>query len=121
MKSITARVINEIFINNLIKISVSYHAGTSSLTYAYGTPNHIVNLFSQYKIPFKLGGNDNNDLENIVNQYYNGNVDNLTSNESTEPPDNKALEGTEAFNQNYQPRLSIFQTRAKNSNTRLEK
>lgn len=96
MNTITARTINEIFINNLIKISVSLHAGTSSLTYAYGTPNHLIQLYSHFKIPFKQAGSDLalNDLsDKIINRYYNGEVDQLPFNQSTEPPDNKTLEG----------------------------
>lgn len=92
MNTITARVINEIFIRNLIKISFSLHAGTSSLTYAYGTPNHIINLYSTYRIPFNLERSPNSEITNVINQYYIGNVDNLPSNQSTESPDNTALE-----------------------------
>ena len=95
MNSITARTINEIFINNLIKISVSIHAGTSSLTFAYGTPNHIINLNADFIIPFDQNNSNTSpfDISKKINSYYNGEVDNLTSNESTEPPDNQTLEG----------------------------
>lgn len=96
MNTITARTINEIFIHNLIKISVSLHAGTSSLTYAYGTPNHLIKLYPQYKIPFLKGhdlSSSNDYMKTIINKYYNGEVDNLPFNESTEAPDNTALKG----------------------------
>ena len=95
MSTISARTINEIFINNLIKISVSLHAGTSSLTYAYGTPNHLIKLSPQYRIPF--GIKDGQMINSIIDQYYNGSLDNLPYNEATEPPDNIALEGINYF------------------------
>lgn len=41
METIGARVINEIFIHHLIQLSLSLHGGEESLTYPYGTPNHI--------------------------------------------------------------------------------
>lgn len=92
MNTITARTINEIFIHNLIKVSISLHAGTSSFTYAYGTPNHLTQLYSQFKIPFQSDLNNGN-TRNIINEYYNGDVDNLPFNESSEAPDNTVLEG----------------------------
>lgn len=41
METIGARVINEIFIHHLIQLSLSLHGGEESLTYPYGTPNHV--------------------------------------------------------------------------------
>jgi hypothetical protein len=88
MKTISARTINEIFINNLIRMSISIHGGTSSLTYAYGTPNHLINLNQKYKLPLKLKDNMNYE---VLENYYSGRLDH-TNNESTEAPDNQILE-----------------------------
>ena len=96
MKTITARTINEIFINNLIKISVSLHAGTSSLTYAYGTPNHLKDLSNYFKIPFKYHNSKmalNELSDSIIMRYYEGELDNLSYNQATESPDDKTLVG----------------------------
>lgn len=102
MNTITARTINEVFIHNLIKISISLHAGTSSFTYAYGTPNHLTQLYSQFKIPFKGVRNNSNEFtRNIINEYYNGDVDNLPFNESSESPDNITLEGIIIFKKSW--------------------
>lgn len=42
METIGARVINELYINHLFSVALTLHGGTESLTYAYGTPNHLV-------------------------------------------------------------------------------
>lgn len=122
MNTITARTINEVFIHNLIKVSISLHAGTSSFTYAYGTPNHLTQLYPQFKIPFKNGnGNSNEFTRNIINGYYNGDVDNLPFNESSESPDNYALEGILLYKKSWQHLLCTFQINSKTFNIQLEK
>ncbi len=42
METIGARVVNELYINHLFSLALSLHGGTESLTYPYGTPNHII-------------------------------------------------------------------------------
>jgi len=41
MESIGARVVNELYLSHMFSLGLSLHAGTESLTYPYGTPNHI--------------------------------------------------------------------------------
>lgn len=52
MITIGARVINELYINNLFLLALSLHGGTESLTYPYGTPNHLQSR-NIPKIPMK--------------------------------------------------------------------
>jgi hypothetical protein len=85
MNTITARTVNEIFINNLIRFSLSIHGGTSSLTYAWGTPNHLTHLKPEHKI------NKKTDNPKILESFYQGKFDEI-DNESTESPDNTGLQ-----------------------------
>jgi hypothetical protein len=88
MQTISARTINEIFSNNLIRLSISIHGGTSSLTYSYGTPNHIQNLNEKFKLPIKSKGN----FKEVLEDYYSGKLDESRE-KSTISPDDKALAG----------------------------
>ena len=42
MRTIGARVVNELFISHLFSLSLTLHGGTESLTYPFGSPNHLV-------------------------------------------------------------------------------
>jgi len=41
METIGARLVNELFIDHVFSLALSLHGGTESLTYPYGTPNHL--------------------------------------------------------------------------------
>jgi hypothetical protein len=81
MLTITARTINEIFTNYLIRFSLSIHSGASSVTFPYGTPNHL---------KFNKINKDEIDSE-LLEEFYNSKFDNII-NDSTESPDNTAHE-----------------------------
>ena len=40
MRSITARSLNEVWRNHLFQIAVTFHGGTESISYEWGSPNH---------------------------------------------------------------------------------
>jgi hypothetical protein len=41
MRSISARVVNELFLNHIFSLAFTIHGGTESLTYPWGAPNHF--------------------------------------------------------------------------------
>jgi len=95
-KTITARSVNEIFINNLIKIFLSLHGGISNLTYAYGTPNHFTNIDNNLRITEELK-RDENRLMKVINYYYDGKLDSFDDLETNNSPDQKILESNKTF------------------------
>jgi|LauGreDrversion4_2_1035121.scaffolds.fasta_scaffold193259_1 hypothetical protein len=42
MNTIAARVIYKLFVNNLFVTSITFHGGTNSITYPWGSLNHIL-------------------------------------------------------------------------------
>ncbi len=40
MQTITARIVNELFRRHLFRLAVTFHGGTKSISYEWGTPNH---------------------------------------------------------------------------------
>jgi hypothetical protein len=90
MLTITARTINEIFINNLIRFSLSIHGGTSSLTYAWGTLNHLTHLLTKFKLPYEKNKNNSTNVDEIIESYYSGKFDDI-DNESYLSPDDSGL------------------------------
>lgn len=64
MESIGARLVNELFIDHTFSLALSLHGGTESLTYPYGTPNHL-KTDTIPKIPFRI--NSSSDKLKIEN------------------------------------------------------
>jgi hypothetical protein len=97
--TIGARVINELYLTHIFTISLSLHGGTESLTYPYGTPNHI-NDAKLPKVPMNYNSYNSTTLEatplenadNIANYYKTMNSEQITG-ESTEAPDLQGLIG----------------------------
>ena len=92
METIGARVVNELYINHLFSIALSLHGGTESLTYPYGTPNHMKNSHVE-KIPMnykivngKIKSEPGKSAEKFASKYKTGSFDYLTG-QSTNPPD----------------------------------
>lgn len=69
MQTIGARVVNEIFIKYSPVLSLSLHGGSESLTYPYGTPNHLKNS-PKIKLNYTLSNN----LSDIKNTSNNSNI-----------------------------------------------
>ena len=42
MQTITARVVNELFRTHLFRLAITFHGGTKSISYEWGTPNHKI-------------------------------------------------------------------------------
>jgi hypothetical protein len=42
MQTITARVVNELFRSHLFRLAITFHGGTTSVSYEWGSPNHKV-------------------------------------------------------------------------------
>lgn len=105
METIGARVVNELYINHLFSLALSLHGGTESLTYPYGTPNHMLGS-STPKIPMtyliqngkaSIDGSKISDLaKRQAEQYRKGTYD-MISGKSSESPDNNALKGKNNF------------------------
>ncbi len=101
METIGARVVNELYINHLFSLALSLHGGTESLTYPYGTPNHMIGS-SAPKIPMTYqiqNGKaivDNTkvteQIEQMAKQFRKGTYD-MINGKSSESPDNNALKG----------------------------
>ncbi len=102
METIGARVVNELFTHHLFSLSLSLHGGTESLTYPYGTPNHLKSnqvpkLTEYYNKP---GPNERfqvretkdtpHKLMEKINKYRSGKYD-LQEGESTNAPDFNAI------------------------------
>ena len=99
MQTIGARVINELFLKYNFILSLSLHGGTQSLTYAYGTPNHIngnevIEMnYSPIKENKMLGKKVKNISLKIAKQYRNGEYEEASnSRKSNNPPDLYALQ-----------------------------
>ena len=100
MQTVGARVINEIFIHHMIQLALSLHGGTESLTYPYGTPNHIKSNFinkisvnyetlkNKTVIP-KFGAN----AQKEVNLFQQGQFEYFSSpgSKSLNPPDHTSI------------------------------
>jgi hypothetical protein len=98
MESIGARVVNELFINHMFSLALSLHGGTESLTYPYGTPNHIQKTHIP-KLPIyyseingKLNVNVHKDAKKLVKQFRRGTYEMIVG-KSTNPPDLNAIKG----------------------------
>ncbi len=98
METIGARVVNELYINHLFSLALSLHGGTESLTYPYGTPNHMQGNKTP-KIPIKYTQDENGNLKfdsshpdilSITKKYRTGLFD-MVQGKSSESPDNNAL------------------------------
>lgn len=104
METIGARVVNELYINHLFSLALSLHGGTESLTYPYGTPNHMIGNITP-KIPMKYTSEDGNltpinrkesQILNLVKKYRTGKYD-MINGKSSESPDNNTLRGKSIF------------------------
>ncbi len=42
MQTIGARLVNELYISHLFSLALTLHGGTESLTYPFGSPNHLI-------------------------------------------------------------------------------
>jgi len=101
METIGARVVNELYINHLFSLALSLHGGTESLTYPYGTPNHMMGSAAP-KIPVTYliengkasvdGSKTTDQAIQIAKQYRKGSFD-MINGISSESPDNNALKG----------------------------
>jgi len=89
-QTISARSINEVFINNMIRISLSIHGGTSSVTYAYGTPNHLAHIDDSYRIT-QDSKKDVNTLKKVLQIYYSGRLEETDDLLTYDAPDQSAL------------------------------
>ncbi len=90
MKTIGARVVNELFLKYMFSLALTLHGGEESLTYSYGAPNHIQN---KPKIPmmYKVGKNrklvsqptklTKKAIKKLIDK------DGLNNGKSTNPPD----------------------------------
>ena len=67
MRTIGARVVNELFISHLFSLSLTLHGGTESLTYPFGSPNH---LLESKPIPVNYIRDKNGKV--ISSEYKNG-------------------------------------------------
>jgi hypothetical protein len=96
METIGARVVNELYLNHLFSLSLSMHGGTESLTYPYGTPNHINNkkapkLNRFYKnVNGKMVIEQTPEAMKIIQRLKKGKYDYLRG-KSTNPPDYNAV------------------------------
>lgn len=101
METIGARVVNELYINHLFSLALSLHGGTESLTYPYGTPNHMLGSGTP-KIPVTYliqNGKASIDsskvtpqVHQIAKQYRKGSFD-MINGRSSESPDDNTLKG----------------------------
>lgn len=97
MESIGARVVNELFLKHKFLLSLSLHGGTESLTYPYGTPNHIQNnpkiQMNYIKNEMEVvTGKNKEDAMNLQKLYLKGDYDDVFSKGiSLNPPDYKAI------------------------------
>jgi hypothetical protein len=81
METIGARLVNELFISHLFSLALTLHGGTESLTYPFGSPNH---LKTNEKQDFKLKRERSGFISSSQNEDdLNGSV----KTESTESPD----------------------------------
>ncbi len=78
-ETVGARVVNELFLDHLFSLSLSLHGGTESLTFPFGTPNHLVgNPIIEMNYSQKNNGEIDSDLssrESLIDEYLNGNFD----------------------------------------------
>jgi hypothetical protein len=96
METIGARLVNELFIDHTFSLALSLHGGTESLTYPYGTPNHL-KTDKIPKIPFKYDSssgkitkkNDKNISEAIL-KFRRKDFEMVRYN-STNPPDYNSI------------------------------
>jgi len=102
METIGARVVNELYINHLFSLALSLHGGTESLTYPYGTPNHMLGTYTP-KIPMsyfiedgklKLNKNQDHQAHIIAKEFRKGKYD-MINGMSSESPDSMALKSIE--------------------------
>lgn len=92
METIGARLVNELYINHIFSLALSLHGGTESLTYPYGTPNHVKNaeipkIPSKYEMKegtYKLSNAE--ELRDAVKIFQNKTFEMIEAN-STNPPD----------------------------------
>jgi hypothetical protein len=96
MESIGARVVNELFINHMFSLALSLHGGTESLTYPYGTPNHMKSK-SVPKLPVsyenragKLSLRMSQDAMPLIEEIRSGKYE-MKVGKSTNPPDINAI------------------------------
>jgi hypothetical protein len=97
METMGARVVNELFINHLFSLALSLHGGTESLTYPYGTPNHLENT-QVPKIPMKYQEKNGEIKANPLSKKFNrilkkfrGGAFEMTQGKSTNPPDYNSI------------------------------
>ena len=97
METIGARVVNELFLKHIFSLSLSFHGGTESLTYPYGTPNHMMK--NKQIIPMKYEVNGHRTIASplrksyeIAKKYRLGKYDSI-SGRATYSPDNNAMTG----------------------------
>jgi hypothetical protein len=100
METIGARVVNELFINHVFSLALSLHGGTESLTYPYGTPNHMKNNKNAPKIPMhykkskgKLITVPTKKSKKLANTYRRGSGYEMLKGKATNPPDYYTLIG----------------------------
>ncbi len=99
METIGARVVNELFINHVFLLALSLHGGTESLTYPYGTPNHmnipnIPKIPMQYKIvDGKLTPRKPSESINSLVKKFRSGVFDMANGNSSNPPDINTLLG----------------------------
>jgi hypothetical protein len=96
MESIGARVVNELFINHMFSLALSLHGGTESLTYPYGTPNHMKSK-TVPKLPVryenrngKLSLRMSQDAMPLIEEIRSGKYE-MRVGKSTNPPDINAI------------------------------
>ncbi len=97
METIGARVVNELFLNHMFSMGLSLHAGTESLAFPYGTPNHIKKA---KKIPMKYvklkGGRVKNkrlEMTDKITQMFKDEKYDLLEGEGTPTPDSSGMKG----------------------------
>jgi hypothetical protein len=100
-ETIGARVINELYLNHIFVISLSLHGGTESLTYPYGTPNHIFGTkYKKVEMDYKQYNTTTPYVDAIPTkeaektaEYYRKNNFEHVQGKSTEAPDEQAFIG----------------------------
>jgi hypothetical protein len=115
METIGARVVNELYINHLFSLALSLHGGTESLTYPYGTPNHMLGSGTP-KIPMTYliqngkasvdGSKITDHAQRLAALYRKGTYD-MKSGKSSESPDNNALKGKNNLHKKFLTKLKI--------------
>lgn len=94
METIGARVVNELYLSHMFSLALSLHGGTESLTYPYGTPNHLVNgkkIPMDYKLVKGKLKNKPNSLTHSMANTFKSKVYDEIEGRGTPTPDNAGI------------------------------